>query len=240
MVPLTIAVGIKPDGTAVNLYTGYNGLEALAAVDSAGASRTITEGHIFHGMPPVRTRKFNGDGNGKDDAAFTDEQARMQRINELKLLTHEDLAAYAQKLDVKVKGETATEKSVKQSMAVRMFTIVAIYDREQANLAAGKPAAPLPVISFQRQVKAREAALYSMSDDELKTAAQTKGVKMDGLNLLEEEDREELIIGILEKEFPPSPLPAARLNSSAMEKKPEGAAPGAVPPVDLTAKGIGK
>lgn len=128
---ITIAIGYKADGTPVHLYTGFNSILALEKLDQAGASRQIISGDVYHAPTPYRSRAYTKSGVGSDGGATAlDEQARMQRINELKLLSHEEVVQLAAKHGITADNKPIDDKHVKKSMANRMYTIVRIYDAE--------------------------------------------------------------------------------------------------------------
>ena len=58
MPQLVFGIGMQPDGTPVNLYTGQNEAAALAAIDAAGKSGQVNLGFLIENPPPTTTLRY--------------------------------------------------------------------------------------------------------------------------------------------------------------------------------------
>jgi len=58
MPQIVVGIGIQPDGTPVNLYTGVDPGAAQIAVDASGQAGDVNLGYIFENPPAVTTLRY--------------------------------------------------------------------------------------------------------------------------------------------------------------------------------------
>jgi len=58
MQQIVVAVGVNSQGNLSNLYTGFDPLAALSAIQSAGAGGTINIGYVYQDPVPAYTMRY--------------------------------------------------------------------------------------------------------------------------------------------------------------------------------------
>jgi len=58
MPQIVLGIGLEPDGTPINLYTGLDSVAAQTAVDASGQAGNINLGYIFENPPATTTLRY--------------------------------------------------------------------------------------------------------------------------------------------------------------------------------------